>query len=341
MTLNLDDIARLAGVSRTTVSRVINDRPEVNENTRRAVLKVIEEVKFHPNIAARMLATQRTHIIGVAVLNPIRTFKSDYGSILFDGISHVTNERDYMTVLYWEQPHPEKDRFSQRILQKNRLMDGMLLASTDIDSPLIDHMVELKIPFVMMQRPPRYEDRISYVTIDNIASSKLVVDHLIGLGRRNIGYIVGLTRQIDAQERFLGYRMALEQHNIAFDPRRVAEGSFSRENGYMAMKELLAREVELDAVFVSNDDGAEGVLAALRDAGVRVPDDVAVVGFDDLPGAEHIQLTTVHQPIREKAVRATQLLLDIIEGAVEGPQHILLPTHLVVRQSCGAQRTHS
>jgi LacI family transcriptional regulator len=339
MTLNLDDIARLAGVSRTTVSRVINDRPEVSESTRRTVQKVIEEVKFHPNIAARMLASQRNRIIGVAVCNPTQTFRSDYGAILFEGISGVTNERDYATLLYWEQSHSELDRFSERILQQNRLMDGMLMASTDIASPLIDHLVELKIPFVMLEKPTKHEDVISYVTIDNVQSAVDVVEHLIKLGRKRIGHIVGLTNKVDAQDRLTGYRKALQQWDLPFDPRLVTEGSFSRENGYRAMKELLARDVQLDAVFVGNDDGAEGGLVALREAGVRVPDDIAIVGFDDVPNAQHCipQLTTIHQPIHERGARATDLLLDIIEGAVEGPQHVLLPTHLVVRQSCGAK----
>jgi len=339
MTLSLDDIARLAGVSRATASRVMNDHPDVSLATRQKVQEVMVAHNYRPNPAARMLATQRTRIIGIAVRNPSQTFRSDYGPILFEGISAIANERDYATLLYWEQSEPDKERFSQRILQQNRLMDGMLMASTEIDSPLIDQLLELQIPFVMMERPTRYADEISYVTIDNIQSTQIAVEHLIALGRKHIAHIAGLSSSIDALDRLTSYRDTLQQHGISFDPRWVVEGSWSRERGYNAMKELLARDIPIDAVFASNDDGAEGVLVALREAGIRVPDDISVVGFDDVPNAQHAspQLTTVHQPIQEKGAQATALLLDILEGVVSEPQHIILPTQLIIRQSCGAQ----
>jgi LacI family transcriptional regulator len=337
MKLNLDDIAQLAGVSRTTVSRVINRRSEVSPSTRQKVWKVIEEHEFRPNPVAQMLVRQRTQIIGLAFCNPIPAFKSAYAPFLLEGINGVTNERDYATLMWWEQTG-EEDRFSRRILQQKRLMDGMVTAFMTINASFIDHMVQLDIPFVMTDKPTRHADQISYVSIDNFQSAQMMTEHLIRLGRRQIAAILGPANNIDGVDRLAGYRRALQQNDIPFNPALVAEGAFHRQGGYAAMYELLARAVPIDAVFAFNDASAEGALLALQETGVRVPDDIALVGFDDVPGVQDLRppLTTVRQPIQERGARATALLLDIIEGRVDGPQHILLPTQLVIRQSCGA-----
>jgi LacI family transcriptional regulator len=337
MKLNLDDIAQLAGVSRTTVSRVINHHSDVSSSTRQKVWKVIEEHEFRPNPVAQMLVRQRTQIIGLAFCDPIPAFKSAYAPILLEGITHVTNKYDYATLMWWEQ-NGEEDRFSRRILAQKRLMDGMVTAFMGINASFIDHMVQLGIPFVMTDKPSRHADQISYVSIDNIQSAQMVIEHLVGLGRRQIAVISGPANNIDGEDRLVGYRRALQQNNLPFNPALIAEGSFHRQGGYQAMRELLARDLSIDAVFALNDASAEGALLALQEANIQVPGDIALVGFDDEPGVRDLrpQLTTVHQPIHERGARAAALLFDIIEGRVDSPQHILLPTHLVIRQSCGA-----
>jgi LacI family transcriptional regulator len=337
MKLNLDDIAHLAGVSRTTVSRVINHRSDVSPTTRQKVWSVIEEHQFRPNPVAQMLVRQRTQIIGLAFCNPIPAFKSSYAPLLLEGINNVTTERDYATLMWWEEKG-EEDRFSRRILQQKQLMDGMVTAFMGTNAPFTDHMLQLGIPFVMTDKPSRHADQINYVSVDNIQSAQMAVEHLIGLGRRRIVVISGPPNNIDGEERLIGYRRALQQSDLPFNPALVADGAFHRQGGYRAMRELLGRGVPIDAVFAFNDDSAEGALLALQETRRRVPDDIALVGFDDVPVVQDLepQLTTVHQPIHERGARAAALLFDIIEGRVDGPQHILLPTHLVIRQSCGA-----
>ena len=337
--MNLDDIARIAGVSRTTVSRVINDHPDVSAPTREKVRKIIEEHRFHPNPVARMLVTKQTRIIGVGFHNPTYLFPSYYASTLYLGINRVAYERNYATLMWWEQSHMEKDYFTRRILQQRRLMDGILIATADVSALLIEQLMESKIPFVMIEKPTRYTDEINYVTIDNIQSAYIAVEHLIKLGRKRIAHITGSLNIIDGQERLVGYRNALQRHDIPFDPDLVAEGAFTRESGYCAMKELLERDIPIDAVFVGNDDCAEGVFQSLKEANICIPDDIAVVGFDDVPAAQDFtpRLTTIHQSIQERGARGTALLLDLIEGRVKKPHHIILPSHLVIRQSCGAQ----
>jgi LacI family transcriptional regulator len=341
MKLNLDDIARLAGVSRATASRVINHHPDVSANTREKVLKVIEANHYQPNLAARMLVTQRTQILGIVIQYPEAVFVSEYVPILMDGINTVSYDRDYAAIMWWEYAGVEKDRFSRRILEQKRLMDGMIITVASVLSPLIDHLVEAKIPFVMLQRPTRHADKISYVTIENCEGAKAAVEHLLQTGRRRIAHITGTLVDIDGQDRLDSYRETLEQHGIPVDPSLIVEASFNRRSGYLAMKELLARGVPFDAVFAGNDNSAEGALHAMHEAGIRVPDDVALVGFDDVPTAQELdpQLTTVRQPIAERGARATSLLIDMLEGRVDEPQHIILPTQLVIRRSTGGLNT--
>jgi len=335
MSLNLEDIARLAGVSRSTVSRVINHHPNVSDATRQKVLQIIEEQNFRPNLAARTLVTQRTRVIGILIPHAVAVFTPYYFPTLLQGIGDTTHERDYATLLWWGQSGAEEERFTRRILQQNRLMDGLIIASATVDDPLIPRMLQMKIPFVMVERPLYFADQISYVTIDNVQGAKMAVDHLIKLGRRRIGHLTGSLNNVDGQDRLTGYRLALQEHGIPFNPDYVVEAQFTRKAGYTGMKELLQRDV--DAVFAGNDDAAVGALQAMHEANVCIPEDIALVGFDDLPTALDFtpQLTTIHQPIREKGATATSVLLDIIEGMVEAPRHVLLPTELVIRESCG------
>ena len=335
---NLEDIARKAGVSRSTVSRVINDEPYVSERTRAKVRAVIDAVGFSPNPAARMLVTQRTRVIGVVIPHTLLVTFQDpfYYPTLLQGVSEMTNERDYATLLWWGQSYDDEDRFARRILQQNRLMDGLIVASATSDDPLIPRLVELGTPFVTVERPAHFEDRVSYVSVDNVQAAQNAVTHLISLGRRRIGTITGALDNVDGEDRLTGYRNALQNAGFPLDPALVAEGRFTHQSGIIGARKLV--KAGADAIFAANDISAQGALEALREAGLRVPEDVAVMGFDDLPLSVQSspQLSTVRQPIQQKGSVATRLLLDLIEGRVEGPHQILLPTQLVIRQSCGA-----
>jgi DNA-binding LacI/PurR family transcriptional regulator len=335
--MNLEDIAAKAGVSRSTVSRVINNEPYVSEKTRQRVLTVIEQEGFAPNPAARALVTQRTHVIGVVIPHvPIVVFEDAYYfPTLLQGVARITHERDYAMLLWLGQAGEDADHFYSRIV-KNRLMDGVVIASAASRDPLIDHFLETSVPFVMVECPQHDWDRISYVTVDNIAAAHTAVSHLIALGRRRIAHITGNLAIADGRDRVEGYKRALQDAGLPLDESLIVEGHFTHQSGYLGMKMLLDRKV--DAVFASSDITARGVLQALHEAGIRVPDDIALVGFDDLPTAKQVMppLTTIRQPIEEKGALATSILLDIIECSPDEPRQVLLPTELVVRESCGA-----
>jgi LacI family transcriptional regulator len=252
------------------------------------------------------------------------------------GVAEATLSRDFATLLWWGQSPEYEEKFYQRILQQNRLMDGLIIASARAEDPLVTKLVEMGTPFVMVERPTRYVDRISYVSVDNALAAQTVVEHLVHHGRRRIGTVTGAMNNVDAQERLDGYKHGLHLTGLSFDPELVYEGQWTRMSGYLGAKHLLRCGV--DAIFAANDITALGVLHGLQEAGVRVPEEVAVVGFDDLPNALQVtpQLTTIRHPIQQKGAMATNLLIDLIEGRIESPRQVLLPTQLVIRQSCGA-----
>lgn len=328
--MKLDDIARKTGVSRATVSRVINNKGYVSPATRARVMQVVEQEDFAPHPAARMLASQRTRVITIAI--PHLTDVSGYFSTIVHGISQAIQERDYSMLLWLGQPGDKDGAFYTRII-RNRLMDGIILALVHKNDPLVPLLVESDIPFVMVDRPTQFQDRISYVCIDSVDAARIAVHHLIEQGYRRIATITGDLNHAEGDERLLGYKIALQEAGIPFDPSLVAEGDFNLASAYQGMKNLLPCHV--DAVFAASDMMAMGALQAILEAGLRVPEDIGLVGFDDLPTASSTtpQLTTIHQPVHEKGALAAKMLIDRIEGQVKEPQHLILPTNLIVRQS--------
>lgn len=336
--LNLEDIAKEAGVSRATVSRVINNEAYVSEETRQRVQTVIEKLGYTPNIRGRILATGRTSIIGVVIPHNLTTVFDDqfYFPTLLNGVAQAANQRNYAMLLWIQESSTDEERFYERIL-KNHLMDGVLLASAERDNSFIPRLLDTGIPVAMVEQPDKWEDKINFVTVDNYAAAVVATKHLYYQGRRKIGHITGALNNTDGYKRFEGYKQALAELGIPYRDEFVFEGNFEGNSGYLGMQTLLKAHV--DAVFCANDPTAIGALRALNELGVRVPGDIAVVGFDDLPTSERNKLTTVHQPIHTKGAQATHLLLDQIEGVSDGASHTLLQTHLVIRETCGASIT--
>jgi LacI family transcriptional regulator len=336
----LEDIAAKAGVSRSTVSRVINNNPLVSEKTRQKVLAIIEQEGFSPNAVARALVTRRTNVIGIVVpLVPEVLFADAYYfPALLHGISETANAHGYSILLWFGQSDDDEIRFHNRIIT-NRLMDGVVIASACQNYPLIDHFLESDTPFVLVERPANHNDQINYVTINNFAVAHTLVSHLISLGRKRIGVITGNLAIADGIDRFEGYKQALVDANHPIDENLIFEGDFTYDCGYKGIKALLAHNI--DAVFAANDITARGVVQALEEEGIRVPQDVAIVSVDNLPTAVQAKppLTTVHHPIKEKGAYAAKILFDLIEDEETVPQQILLPTQLIVRESCGASLT--
>jgi LacI family transcriptional regulator len=331
---SLEDVARKAGVSRSTVSRVINNDPNVKTSTREHVLKIIEQVRYNPSAVARSMVTGRTQVIGVVVPHEYYVFFNDpyYFPALLEGVSGTATERDYAMLLWVRQSGEDEGIFYRRILQ-NGLMDGVIIASASTQNPLVAYLLEMSVPLAMVERPGIHEDQVSYVTIDNARATRDVIEHLIGSGRRRIALVAGTQDNMDGRERLESFREFMSEAGLPND--LIVSGDFQRLTAYEATKTLLDKDI--DAIFACSDMMAQGVYTALQEAGRRIPDDIAVVGFDDLPTAIHLSppLTTIRQPLREKGAIATGLLLDQIEGKTHAARHVVLSTELVVRESTG------
>lgn len=331
---NLKDIARLAGVSKSTVSRVVNNQPNVNEQTREKVLEVIRQHNFRLNTTARALATRHTHILSVIIPQSIAsTFTEPYFPSVIQSVSKVAAEHDY-AVMLWIGNDEEEERFGERIVM-NGMFDGALIASSIENDPLVEHLSKAGFPYVIIG-PPHFENA-NYVDVDNCTGAYHAVVHLIGLRRKRIGIITGPLNMGASKDRLAGYRNALADANIAYDANLVFEGTFEESSGYHGALALLQQNV--DAIFAVSDTMALGVLRALSEKDVKVPEDIAVVGFDDMPFASHTKpaLTTVHQPIAELGADAARTLIRLVEGQLVEPYQAIFPAYLVVRESCGAQ----
>ena len=335
MTLTLEQIATIAGVSRATVSRVINTDPNVSEKTRARVMRVIQEFNFQPNRAARSLAGGRAGVIGLVIPVGVGTiFAEPFFSLLIQGVTFESNSRDVSTMLWLAEPGYER-RMITKILY-NGLVDGLIISSTTSDDPLIEAICRSHMPFVIVGRYP-CQDELNYVDSDNLNGAYQAVEHLLGLGHRRIATISGPQNTAVGLDRYQGYVQTLHQHGMPVLPELVVESNFTDQGGYTAMQQLLPQHP--DAVFVASDWMALGAMRALREVGVRVPEDIALVGFDDIPLASQTMppLTTIRQQILQMGALASQVLLDLLDNPGSLPVQKILPTELVVRASSGAQ----
>jgi LacI family transcriptional regulator len=330
----LEKIATAAGVSRSTVSRVINDQPNVRPEVRQRVLQVVEEMGYHPNAAARSLVNRRSQTLGVVIPETINTvFVDPFFPNVLRGLANAANEHHYYLMLSMVSRPTDKD-FYRRAL-RSQILDGVVVVSAPADDQLIPWLIRDHISFVSVGRYP-YRPDASYVDADNVRGARMATKHLLQHGRQRIATVTGPINMIAGLDRRVGYQSALREAEVPLDEDLIVEGDFTENSGYTAMKRLLP--LEPDAVFVASDLMAVGVLRALHQAGRRVPDDVAVVGFDDAPIADFTDppLTTVRQPVYELGIVAVELLLRLLERETEGPLRTILPTELVIRASCGA-----
>lgn len=333
--LTLEDIARQAGVSRSTVSRVVNESPDVRETVRKRVLDVIQDAGYQPHAAARALASQRSGTIGLVLPHSVSFFFTDpYYPHLTKGIAQACNQYDQTLALFLVGSKEDEEKIFPRLARKG-FLDGVIVQSGHHGEQwIIGRFLDAKLPMVIAGRPFR-ADNVSYIDIDNVSAASLAVSHLIRLGRKRIALITGPTNSTVGIDRKQGYLKAITERGREVDEALVAEGDFTEAGGYYSMQRLLLAKP--DAVFAASDIMALGAIRAGREAGLRVPDDLAVVGFDDLPIAtvSGIQLTTVRQPVVQFGAKAVEVLIDLIENGIDPPRHIILDTELVIRDSCG------
>lgn len=326
----LEQVAERAGVSRATVSRVVNGSPTVTPAIRESVERAIAELGYVPNQAARSLVTQRTDSIALILPETeFRVFSEDQAIPGFiRGVSQELEAADKQLVLMVGGSPSAHDRIERYALARH--VDGVIIASMHGADPLPNALHRMGIPVLCGGRPLG-RSAVPYVETDSVGGARIAVRHLLQSGRTRIATVAGPQDMVAGIDRLTGYREELRDSD-----RRsiVAVGDFTRESGAVAMRQLLADDPQLDAVFVASDLMAFGALTALKEAGRRVPDDVAVVGFDDVEQSRYVEppLTTVRQPIIGQGREMARQLLRLVAGE-EIPHAVVLPTELVVRAS--------
>ncbi|MFF8870570.1 LacI family DNA-binding transcriptional regulator [Streptomyces massasporeus] len=329
----LEEVAARAGVGRGTVSRVINNAAGVKESTREAVQRAIQELGYVPNLAARSLAGRRTDAVALVLTEPDwRVFAEPFFSEIVGSLGDALTDTGMQLMLTLVRSDTERTRFLE--YARGGRVDGVLLLSVHAGDRLPDMLAEARLPTVMLGRRSG-DEYVSYVDADNVGGARSAVSHLLARGRRAIATIAGPLDMYVAQCRLRGYQDALALAGLTYEESLVVEGDFTEESGRRAMAELLERHPEIDGVLAASDTTAVGALDALRAAGRRVPQDVAVIGFDDFPLAQRTEprLTTVRQPLEEMGRAMIRLLLEDMEEPSVAYRHVILRTELQVRES--------
>jgi DNA-binding LacI/PurR family transcriptional regulator len=329
------DVAAQAGVSRTTVSYVLNnvEAANISEETRQRVLTVAEELGYVPDAAAQALASGRTQTIGLILpkARPHPRASSTHYRII-EGLLEITQQFGVRLLVDSVRETQSADTYLN--LARNKRIDGLILSDLRVDDPALSKLVSDTFPIVLLGRLPGV--KVSSVEFDNRSGARSAVDHLIAQGHTQIGLITHAPITFTgAEERISGYRDSLAAHRIAFDERLVRYGGYTAESGFAATMSLLEAGPAPTALFVTSDEVALGVLAALHKRGVSVPDAIAVVGFDDNPLARFTipALTTVRLPFEEMGRLAGKMLLDLILHKAKPGRQVLLETELIVRDS--------
>jgi DNA-binding LacI/PurR family transcriptional regulator len=331
------DVATLAGVSRTTVSFVLNDVPgvKISEETRQRVLQAARELNYYPTAAARSLASGKTRRVALILGQSKERLAADaFLPTFLQGITASVNRRNYLLMVQMAEAVPSHEAYTRLIREQQ--VDGLILSGPRSDDALLDELAEDDFPLILHGRLEG--SGLPWVDVDNKAGGYLATSHLIGLDHHRIGFISNAPLSYaGAYERFAGYKAALGEHDIPFDDDLVRTAVFVPQSGHTAMEALLALPDRPTAVFAASDVVALGAMSAIQDSGLKVPQDIAIIGFDDIFLAAHAcpPLSTVRVPAYGLGWTAADVLITLIEGDEE-VSSVTLETELIIRESCGA-----
>jgi LacI family transcriptional regulator len=333
----IKDVAREARVSVATVSRVFSGRGPVRAATERRIRDIAERLRYLPHAGARSLITSKTSTVGVILPDLYGEFFSE----VIRGMDQAARRRGYHLLL--SSSHGDRAEVETALAAMRGRVDGLIAMSPHLDADLLAAKLPAALPVVLLNSAHQGDDYHT-LSIDNRRGAHAMVRHLIGLGHKHIAIIRGPVGNYDAAERLKGYRSALKEAGLGANPAFEIIGDFNEGSGYRATRELLALGRRPTAIFASNDVMAIGALSAIREAGLRVPADVAVAGFDDIPLARYMSppLSSVHVAISELGERAVDKLLPVLDGEEDWhPSRERLPTHLVIRTSTAVKPNES
>lgn len=328
------DVAKVAGVSRTTVSFVLNDVPSVSisESTRQRVLDAAKQLNYSPNIAGKKLVSGKSYTIGLVLCqSPEQIFTDAFLPQVILGIEQAAMQQGFHVLL--KPVDPNDAGGYARLITENHV-DGILLSGPRQEDTALIKLHQQGVPILLMGQLPNTD--IPFVDVDATAGAELAVNHLIEGGHRSIGMITNAPlAYTSAQQRRDGYARALQKAHLPFDPQFIREGNYTPASGFEAMRSLLELTPRLTAIFVASDVVAMGAMLAVKQAGLHIPDDIALVGFDDIPLAEYFDppLTTIHLPAFGLGWAGGERLIRIIQGEGLQDASLLLDTKLITRQS--------
>jgi LacI family transcriptional regulator len=328
--ITIIDVAREAGVSYGTVSRVINDSPNVKPETRERVKEVIDRMGFVGNRSARSLVSGRSHVIGLLIPD----LGTAYIGEIIRGVDFEMENAQYNLMLYTTHRRETKESgYITSLIQSG--VDGVILILPRNPAIYMEKLRDLQFPYVLVDHQG-IDDQGPAVGATNYQGAFDATEYLISLGHQKIAFITGSMDLGCSQERLAGYKASLGKHSIAIKSEWIIEGDFEQSTGYVGAKVLISLTDKPTAIFASNDMMAFGVMNAVRDMGLKIPGDISVIGFDDIFQSSQTMpgLTTVHQPLEQMGRKATRLLIEMMSEGVIKTGKVELPTHLVLRDSC-------
>jgi DNA-binding LacI/PurR family transcriptional regulator len=333
----LKEVADRAGVSTATVSRVLNGYPYIKDNTRKRVLKAIKDLEYRPSRVARRLRKRGAQILGLVIAD----ISNPYYSAVIQSIENIAYANKYSMLLCNSSEEPERERMYLDVLLEEQVA-GVIISPVDELSTSCKAFIDQGIPIVAIDRRFRNLD-FNSVLVDNVMGAFDATNHLIQLGHQRIGLIAGPSHLTTGRERQEGYEKAIVEKDLDLDKNLIRNGDFKQKSGYTITLELLQMRDAPTAIFVSNNLMTLGALNAIHDLGLRIPQDVAIVGFDDLSWAPSLNppLTAVAQPTHELGKWAANLLLQGVAGNSKEPVEIILKPSLIVRESCGYEKDKS
>ncbi len=334
MRVTIRDVAYRAGVSNNTVSRVLNDRPDVSPATRVRIQNVIEELGYRPNSLARSLLRRESRTVGLVVTdctnpNTARQIRA---------VQQMMAAGGYAVLIFDTQEDAARQEDALRVLEE-KVVDGIIITPATIRDDALTHLTQ-RLPVTLLNREMDGLTGCDVVLNDNLEGARVAVAHLIAHGHTRIGYVTAMRDVSTVRDRLRGYQVALTDAGIPFDPLLVERGPITIEAAAVATLRLLEQQPVPTALFAYNDFMAVGILSALLDANRRVPDDVALVGYDDIVYTPYLRvpLTTIAQQTQEMGVTAARLLMERLAGSERPPQRVVFKPHLVVRASSGGPR---
>jgi LacI family transcriptional regulator/LacI family purine nucleotide synthesis repressor len=332
---NIYDIAEAAGVSIATVSKVVNDRPDVSDETKKEVLKVIEEKNYAPNSVARSLTTNESKLVGVFFNNnPGEGIQNMFFQEVIFGMERKLGKEGYDYVYFSDQKWHDQANYNYLEQCKDRLVDGAILLGLPEEEER-DDLLNSELPVVVIDLPINNETS-NYIMCDHRHGARQAVEYLYSLGHRKIGMIMGAEEVDPVHERAQGYQEVINKYDLSYRSEWIKKGPFEEKTGYEAMKEIIKLNPRPTALFCHSDVQAIGALQAIKEAGLNVPEDFSLIGFDDIEISKYITpaLTTMNQHSYKLGEKAVNLLLDMIHNPGQKIEPVQLETELMERDSC-------